>query len=486
MKSLLKKILIILSTSILFCLIFSLVGCSQTDNPDNGENNGDSGNETPIEAVAEITSFDGATINGEKISMFVEHEIDSVSLSGKVQVSKDCIWKLYSDKLGRNEIPTKVAASNSGELLDGDNQFYILVSSNTEDKINFYELTIHRSYEVDITYWFNDEIYKTEKAFTGKKFDLIEFNKNGYTFNYWATTDNMKAEETVIWETQNFYANTTKNSYIVTFDCNEGVEDLEAKTVTFDEDFSFPIPTKNGYIFRGWYLEGAGYLLTNENGISLKNWDIPNNATVIAQWQPRTFKVTVENNTPYGNITGGGFFPCGNQITISATVYLGYDFAGWYIGDKKISDLNEYTFYVEPNNITYIAHYKVAKEMEIFDFSSGVNNCEITKLKTTSINELAIPIYVTRIKSNSFQNCSIKKLIFNEMRYCYIEEFAFSGCSIKEAYFVEDVEWMLRAQTDNRPYGDFFRRYPAKISPEQNATDLSQTLSHYSWNISRQ
>lgn len=70
-----------------------------------------------------IVSVDGASIDGTNIFMLVEPSADSVSLSSKVICSDDSTWKLYYDKLGQVEIPTKIAAGQSGVTENGNNIF---------------------------------------------------------------------------------------------------------------------------------------------------------------------------------------------------------------------------------------------------------------------------------------------------------------------------------------------------------------------------
>jgi uncharacterized repeat protein (TIGR02543 family) len=109
------------------------------------------------EQSAVIISIDGASIDEKKMSVFmlVDSDTDSVSLSNKIVCSSDSVWRLYYDKLGQTEIPTKIAAGKSGELSNGDNVFYIVVTSSNGSQVNVYELTVHRSYRVSVSYFSN-------------------------------------------------------------------------------------------------------------------------------------------------------------------------------------------------------------------------------------------------------------------------------------------------------------------------------------------
>lgn len=63
-------------------------------------------------AVPKITQVEGATITGTDIFMLVDHMTDSVALLNKITVSSGR-WDLYSDILGQNRIPTKIAAGTT-------------------------------------------------------------------------------------------------------------------------------------------------------------------------------------------------------------------------------------------------------------------------------------------------------------------------------------------------------------------------------------
>lgn len=165
---------------------------------------------------ATILSVDGANIDGTDIFMLVSPDTDSVSLSNKVVCSTDSVWKLYYDKLGQTEIPTKIAAGKYGELNDGDNVFYIVVTSSNGSQVNVYELTVHRSYAVIVSYYHKGESLKTQTVYTGETFTAdYKPDISGYTFNGWKTAENQTFVSEILWGTLFLYADTTANTYTV-------------------------------------------------------------------------------------------------------------------------------------------------------------------------------------------------------------------------------------------------------------------------------
>ncbi|MBO4284224.1 MAG: InlB B-repeat-containing protein [Clostridia bacterium] len=277
------------------------------------------------EKSASILSMDGATIDGNSIFLFVDRNTESVSLSGKVVCSSDSIWKFYYDKLGQVEIPTKIAAGMDGELDDGDNVFYIVVTSNDGTQVNVYDLTVHRSYQVAIRYYNGTDLLKTETAYTGSTYTTgYRPEITGYTFNRWKTKTGAAAESAfTIWDEQSFYADKTAKTYTVTLDVNGGDPLSQAtKTVTYDAAYSLGKPTRTGHSFVGWTVGGT--LVTDASGTALAEWTYDGDRTLRASWSINTYLRD-------GDYIYFGEYPQtvkANDVTITAT----QDARGYYLG----------------------------------------------------------------------------------------------------------------------------------------------------------
>ena len=87
---------------------------------------------------------------------------------------------------------------------------------------------------------------------------------------------------------------------------------------------SFPEPERDGYSLKGWYTEKSG---GTKIGLSAK---VSKAVTYYAQWEPRRFRVVIENEEPKrGTATGGGKYLCGKKVTVEATPKAGYVFECW-------------------------------------------------------------------------------------------------------------------------------------------------------------
>ncbi len=293
---------------------------------------------------AVILSVDGASIEDSEIFMVVDRDTSTVSLSGKIVCSDGSIWRLYSDPDGRREIPTKIVSNLTG----GNNQYYIVVSSQDQSQVNVYELTVHRSYAVTVSYYDGETLLETAETYTGEEFTAnYKPAITGYAFHGWKKQDGSAFTAEVLWAPLSLYADKTANTYQVTLNVNKGDALTETnKTMTYDSAYSFPVPTRTGYSFAGWYTGDTQ--LTDASGASLAPWQFAETRvySVVAHWEANEYTVTLEQNDgEAGSVAGGGGHAYDSRVTIKATTNEGYNFLGWYDTDGELVSENEsYTF----------------------------------------------------------------------------------------------------------------------------------------------
>ncbi len=290
--------------------------------------------------TASIMSIEGATINGTEAFMLVDHTVEVVSLASKVVCNDGSTWKMYYDRMGQVEIPTKMAASTLGELLDGDNVFYLVVTSRDGTCVETYTLTVHRSYLATVSFWHGEELLHTDSTYTGYPY-TVSYTPDitGYTFHGW------RGEALVLtpWDDVTYAADATANSYAVTLNPGKGSVSTTGKTLTYDSTYTLPVPTREGYSFLGWY--SGTVQLTDSRGDCLDVWEYASAKTLTAEWQANSYSLTLNrNDTSGGTVSGGGTYTYGNTVTIKATTNNGYTFLGWYEGNTLVSEGATYTF----------------------------------------------------------------------------------------------------------------------------------------------
>ena len=58
-----------------------------------------------------------------------------------------------------------------------------------------------------------------------------------------------------------------------------------------------------------------------------------------------------------GTVSGGGSYPAGTAVTVSAAVYSGYEFVGWYEGVNLVSSNSQFTYTMPAQNTTLVASF---------------------------------------------------------------------------------------------------------------------------------
>ena len=356
-------------------------------------------------ATPKITKVEGAEIDGTNIFMLVDFDVTNVPLLGKVSISAGT-WRLYSDILGQNEIPTKIAAGSNGKLQNGENVFYIMLENENGGLAEVYTLTVYRSYAVTVSYYNHKNILVySDTAYTGYEYALnYDYTTPGYTFNNW-TENGVAYQSRVLWNKVSLYANMTANSYTVTLDANGGEVAEETQTVTYDASYAFPVLIRTGYTFLGWY--SGDILLTDTDDETSSLWQYTDITSATAKWQINQYTLTTEGLSAAGTFTEGGTYDYGTKLTLTAsTANLGYDFLGWYEGDTCLTTENVYTFNLPDKDVVLTAKYEVKTEMSLFYFNSTQTECTITGIRNASFKEIMVPNYVTEIKKAAFGKCS--------------------------------------------------------------------------------
>ena len=172
----------------------------------------------------------------------------------------------------------------------------------------------------------------------------------------------------------------TENTYKATFDVtkhNVGSTTATLGTkntnVTFDHDANnISIPSKPGYTFEGYYLEGkftgsgASTKYFDKDGKGINPWNEDADTILYANW-------TANNYTLTYNANGGSVTPATKTITfdqkygtLTKSTRPGYVFDGWYTQASGGSVVNENTIHKvnasgKADNVTIYAHYRECK-----------------------------------------------------------------------------------------------------------------------------
>lgn len=174
--------------------------------------------------------------------------------------------------------------------------------------------------------------------------------KEGYTFSYWEKDGSKFNFGTAISENITLKAKWEENaptSYTVTFDTAGGSTIAPVKVSANGKVQKPADPTRSGYDFVGWKLNGANYDF---------NTTVTANITLTAEWKAQSGveTVTVTFNTDGGNNITPVTLKKGDKLTLPATpTKTGYTFEGWTLNGEPFNQnqaINE--------NITLVATWK--------------------------------------------------------------------------------------------------------------------------------
>ncbi len=171
----------------------------------------------------------------------------------------------------------------------------------------------------------------TVQVTLNKNYTLPTPTKVGYTFEGWmqgtsliATTGKWTIEGDI-----SVKAEWAKRVYNITLDVNGG-DALSTSTLTteYNEPVQLPTPTKAGYTFDGWTLNGE------DIGKGVITWEYDDDATLVAKWLGSTTQVTISANGGQGLENAVVTATKGEVLALPTLTKTGYTFAGWLLNEQ--------------------------------------------------------------------------------------------------------------------------------------------------------
>ena len=213
----------------------------------------------------------------------------------------------------------------------------------------------------------------------------------GYSFVGWISSDILEPTKVVVIPSgstgdREYTAVWIAHTYTITLDANGGDVEENSVVVTYDQDYTLPIPTRTGYAFECWVDGETGFL----SGTWTKTTDI----TLMAKWRPTiTYTVTYENigyikdhvivTFDYNyNGSNSSVFTLKNGETLNyptVPTRSGYAFAGWYLDNSCTIP------YVFSDDITDdITLYAKWHAMSSFDYCKSRYYVDIAQYSSSS------------------------------------------------------------------------------------------------------
>ncbi len=165
---------------------------------------------------------------------------------------------------------------------------------------------------------------------------LPELTRTGYSFLGWSLDSDGVGEAFYnipadLYGTMTLYAAWEAKSYAVTLDPTGGVSSSTTEIVSYLSTHTFPVPSRVGYTFLGWF-DGTGddaVKMTNPRGVLLTAWANDGGATLYAKWQICTYRVIYQTNG--GTTVSSETYEHGEHLVLPATpAKAGMIFGGWF------------------------------------------------------------------------------------------------------------------------------------------------------------
>ena len=195
----------------------------------------------------------------------------------------------------------------------------------------------------------------------GNKVAPNQLAQDGYTFDGWFEQDAQEAyvRTTPVTSDLDLYARFTAKTYLITFD-TAGGEEVADYTATYGQAYTLTAPTRAGYTFVGYTLDGQDFALSGTYARTL-------GARLVANWSKNDYTVAfldADSEEPLGQAQTVAY----NETATLPTVATGYEIEGVYttsacdgdkitVGTTKITENT--TFYVKVKGQNFTISYKV-------------------------------------------------------------------------------------------------------------------------------
>ena len=272
--------------------------------------------------------------------------------------------------------PTKTGYTFAGWFIEGDDTAKTSLTVPDEDVTLTAHWTINSH---KITFATDSEDTQDTTRENAEFGSDVEFpadpTKTGYTFAGWFIEgdDTAKTSLTVPDEDVTLTAHWTINSHKITFATDsEDTQNTTRENVEFGSDVEFPTnPTKTGYTFAGWFIEGDD---TAKTSLTVPDEDV----TLTAHWTINSHKITFATDSEDTQDTTRENVEFGSDVEFPANpTKTGYTFAGWFIeGD----DTAKTSLTVPDEDVTLTAHWDVNK-YKISFVTNGDEGSEVAEIE---------------------------------------------------------------------------------------------------------
>ena len=323
--------------------------------------------------------FETEVLVGEQLNQNISNEINEIALKlgyeWNYNINYQCDDVLFEDVAISNLIalddmiiyPDFIACSNliqideqtftikTGDIINVDVENkegyeFVGFTNGLENGKKYFKTlgnefnTIYKANEYNITIKYLDVQHSLSQTF-GEKFALEPLTIDGYDFNGWFYNNELfDCEVYNIPQDITLIASLTPKTYTLSF---TNIDNPYNVSVQYNDSFTLPTPTKEGYIFLGWECLGKDF--------TEGKWTYLEDITLVAKWQEKQNDVSLNLETFGGEVDAFATIDTNGYLILPTPVKENYKFVGWFddvtleeeVKKIKASDYNNQLLYAK-------------------------------------------------------------------------------------------------------------------------------------------
>ena len=160
----------------------------------------------------------------------------------------------------------------------------------------------------------------------GSEVTLTATPNTGYAFTQWSDGNKDNPRKVTITVDATYTAEFALQNYVVTATCDPQQGQVTGGgTYSHGSEATLTATPNKGYAFTQW---------SDGNKDNPRKVTVTADATYTAEFALQNYVVTATCDPQHGEVTGGGTYPYGSEVTLMATPNTGYAFTQWSDGNK--------------------------------------------------------------------------------------------------------------------------------------------------------